>query len=205
MQQTVRRWVLALATGFAACNGLAAEPAGPALELNRLQAMEARGPGGSDSQVGGAIALVGGAGTMQGGPQVSDADAYQAAFDELRDGRYPQAAEGFRLFLADYPDSDLRDNAQYWLAESYYVQKDFDGALRGFQTVIADYPASRKIADAWLKVGYCNYELERWPEARQALTTAANQFPDSTASKLAKERLQQAYEHGQTTPRRAGR
>ena len=137
----------------------------------------------------GAVAGAGAAGAAAGAAKPSDAEVYQAAFNELRDGRYAEAANGFKAFLADYPDSELRGNAQYWLAESYYVQKDFSSALSGFQLVISDYPSSRKIADAWLKVGYCNYELDRMVEARQALTTAANQFPDSTASKLARERL----------------
>lgn len=145
-----------------------------------------------------AVAGAGAAGAAAaGGAKPSDSQAYQAAFNELRDGRYAEAVTGFTAFLADYPDSELRGNAQYWLSESYYVQKDFSRALQGFQTVISDYPASRKIADAWLKVGYCNYELERFIEARTALTAAANQFPDSTASKLARERLALMDANGQ--------
>ena len=96
---------------------------------------------------------------------------------------------GFEAFLADYETSDLRDNAQYWLAETHYVRKNFKAALKGFLEVITDYPASRKLADAWLKIGYCNYELGNEDEAHRALNTAITRFPESTAARLAKERI----------------
>jgi tol-pal system protein YbgF len=136
-----------------------------------------------------ATAVAGGAASSNGAAKLSDADAYQAAFEFLKQGQYSKAGDGFTDFLADYPDSDLRDNAQYWLAESRYVNKDFAMALAQFQNVINQYPASRKIPDAWLKIGYCQYELEQWPTARTALTTVTSQYPDSTAAKLAAERL----------------
>ncbi len=125
-----------------------------------------------------------------GAPAGTDMADYSAAFELLKQGRYPEAAAGFKGFLAAYPNSELRDNAEYWLAETYYVVEDFGAALTGFQSVINNYPASRKIPDAWLKIGYCNYELKRWDDARQALSIAESRFPESTAAKLAGQRLQ---------------
>jgi tol-pal system protein YbgF len=95
-----------------------------------------------------------------------------------------------------HPDSNLRDNAEYWLAEISYAQQDFEGALAGFQKVISMYPASRKIPDAWLKVGYCQYELNRWAESRQALNIVVTQFPETTAARLARERLEEIRKAG---------
>jgi tol-pal system protein YbgF len=127
--------------------------------------------------------------TGSGVPALSDREAYQLAFEHLKEGNYARAGTGFKSFIAAYPDSDLSDNAEYWLAETYYVTKEFALALDGFQRVIRDYPASRKIPDAWLKIGYCNFELENWTDAREALNTVSLQFPESTAARLAKERL----------------
>jgi tol-pal system protein YbgF len=120
---------------------------------------------------------------------LDDRGVYQAAFNKLKAGNYEQAGLGFEAFLADYETSELRDNAQYWLAETHYVRKDFEAALRGFLEVITDYPGSRKLADAWLKIGYCNYELGNEEEAQRALNTAITRFPESTAARLAKERI----------------
>ena len=122
-------------------------------------------------------------------PGGSDRDNYQAAFELLKEQRYEPAAMAFQQFLVSFPDSQLADNAQYWLAESYYVTGRFEDALGQFEVVIADYPRSRKVPDALLKMGYCNYELKRWDSARTALQRVQAEYPDTTAARLAEQRL----------------
>ena len=129
-------------------------------------------------------------------PGGSDRDNYQAAFELLKEQRYEPAAMAFQQFLVSFPDSQLADNAQYWLAESYYVTDKFDDALAQFSVVINDYPESRKVPDALLKVGYCNYELERWNDARSALTRVQSEYSDTTAARLAEQRLTRMDEEG---------
>jgi len=126
----------------------------------------------------------------------SDRDYYQAAFELLKERRYEPAASAFEQFLARFPDSELANNAQYWLAESYYVTQQYDLALSEFETVIGSFPDSRKVPDALLKTGYCNYELERWDDARRSLTRVQTQYADSTAARLAGQRLQRMDEEG---------
>jgi tol-pal system protein YbgF len=157
----------------------------------RIQDLEQRlqGLGGS----------AGGASLAQGQlpvPGGSDRDNYQAAFELLKEQRYEEAASAFKQFLTSYPDSQLSDNAQYWLAESYYVTDDFEEALRHFTVVIDDYPRSRKVPDALLKVGYANYELGRWVEARTALSRVPLEHTDTTAARLAEQRLNRMTEEG---------
>jgi tol-pal system protein YbgF len=129
-------------------------------------------------------------------PGGSDRDNYQAAFELLKQQQYEQAAAAFKQFLATYPDSQLADNAQYWLAESYYVTGQFDQALKEFKVVIDEHPQSSKVADALLKMGYCNYELKRWDAARDALQRVQREFPDTTAARLADQRLDRMREEG---------
>ena len=129
-------------------------------------------------------------------PGGSDRDNYQAAFELLKEQRYEPAAMAFQQFLVSYPESELADNAQYWLAESYYVTKKFADALSAFETVINDYPRSRKVADALLKMGYCNYELERWNSARESLRRVQADYPETTAARLAGQRLERMEEEG---------
>ena len=130
-------------------------------------------------------------------PGGSDRDNYQAAFELLKEQRYEPAAMAFQQFLVSYPDSQLADNAQYWLAESYYVTQKYDDALGEFEIVINNYPTSRKVPDALLKVGYCNYELERWNDARGALGRVQAEYPDTTAARLAEQRLKRMDTDGQ--------
>ena len=122
-------------------------------------------------------------------PQGDDRQNYQAAFDLLKDGKYPEAVSGFKQYLATFPNAALADNAQYWLGEAHYVMKEFPEALRDFRVVIDKYPESRKIPDALLKIGYCNYELKNYAEARNSLTRVVQQYADTTAARLASQRL----------------
>jgi tol-pal system protein YbgF len=102
----------------------------------------------------------------------------------------------FQQFLVSYPDSELADNARYWLAESYYVTQKFEQALSSFKTVIDQHPRSRKVPDALLKMGYCNYELERWKDARTALARVQTDYPETTAARLAEQRLKRMESEG---------
>lgn len=129
-------------------------------------------------------------------PQGDDRANYQAAFDLLKDGKYQEAIRGFSQFLTTFPDSGLADNAQYWLGESHYVTRQYSEALRHFQTVVDKYPDSRKIPDALLKIGYCNYELKNYPAARSALSQVVSRFGDTTAARLAAQRLTKMESEG---------
>jgi tol-pal system protein YbgF len=148
----------------------------------RLKAVEARGGAGG----------AGGAPAGAGDSQATDADkgAYQAAFDLLKAGQYDRAIAGFQSFLSTYPNSALADNAQYWLGEAYYVNRQFQDSLAAFQRVVEKFPGSRKLPDALLKIGYCDYELKEYSAARSALEQVPAKFPDSASARLAQQRLE---------------
>ena len=129
-------------------------------------------------------------------PGGSDRDNYQVAFELVKEERYDVAAKAFRQFLVEFPDSELADNAQYWLAESYYADEKFEQALADFEVVINDYPRSRKVPDALLKIGYCNYNLKRWDAARLTLTRVQDDYPETTAARLAGEYLKRMASDG---------
>ena len=129
-------------------------------------------------------------------PGGSDRDNYQVALEMLREERYEQSAASFQQFLVAFPDSELADNAQYWLAESFYASDQFEQALQDFASVIDDYPKSRKVPDALLKMGYCNYSLQRWDEARETLTRVQADYPETTAARLADQYLERMESEG---------
>jgi len=123
-------------------------------------------------------------------------NAYRDAFLLLKQARYVESIEAFQQFLIHYPHSKYAANAQYWLAEAVYVRKQYDQALIEFTKVIEDYPASSKVPDARLKVGYTFYELGRWKESREILTQLRSEFSDSTVAGLAQQRLERLEREG---------
>ncbi len=165
----------------------------------RMKNLEARGVAGAGAASGvgaaagaaasgdsGSAASVAGDGSAAGS---DDKSAYQAAFGLLKDGQYDRAIPAFQKFLVVYSDSQLAENAQYWLGEAYYVNKSFPEAQAAFQRVIDKYPQSRKRPDALLKIGYCQYELKQWDSAKGTLAQVATQFSDTPAGHLAQQRL----------------
>jgi len=115
--------------------------------------------------------------------------AYDRAFQSLKELKYADAAEQFKAFLQQYPDSEFADNAQYWLGESYYVTRNYDIALDAFQNLLSKYPQSPKVPDSLLKIGYTHYELKQWDQARAALEQVQQQYPNTTLARLAESRL----------------
>jgi len=98
--------------------------------------------------------------------------------------------------MVAFPESTLLDNAQYWLAETHYVSQSYEKALPAFTIVVDKYPKSRKIPDALLKIGYCNYELKRFDAARKSLQTVVANYPETTAARLAAQRLARMTSEG---------
>ena len=156
----------------------------------RMKNLEARGVGGTVAAAGsGDTGSAAGAAGDSSGPASDDKAAYQAAFALLKDSLYDRAIAAFQKFLASFPDSQLADNAQYWLGEANYVNRSFPEAQAAFQKVIDKYPQSRKRPDALLKIGYCQYELNQWEAAKSTLSKVVTQFSDTAAGHLAQQRL----------------
>lgn len=117
--------------------------------------------------------------------------AYERAFNFLKDGRYDLAVAAFKTFVKTYPRGAYSDNAQYWLGEANYVQRNFKVALGEFEKVANNFPDSPKRADALLKMGYTYQELGDIDRARMALNNVVMNYPNSTAASLAKKRIQE--------------
>ncbi len=159
----------------------------------RLQALEMRLDSTEDPGVMDGGSLAPGQLPVPGG---SEDVNYRAAFELVKEQRYDEAETAFREFLESFPDSTNAPNARYWLGETYYVRQEFEAALESFETVVEEYPTSRKVVDALLKIGYCNYELERWDAAKSALVRVQSEYPDTTAARLAGQRLERMQTEG---------
>ena len=116
--------------------------------------------------------------------------AYQNAFNLLKDSKYSEASSAFNSFLENYPSSYYADSAQYWLAETYFVLRDFESAKQAYQALIDTYPESRKLPHGYLKLAYAYEELEEIELAKETLNNLINQFPGTPVSQEAADRLQ---------------
>ena len=139
------------------------------------------GAGGSDNGGGGAAAA--------NTPSSVEQAVYSQAFDALKAGSYSVAITGFKDFLGTYPTSPLAENAQYWLGEAYYVNRDYEAAAGAFRAVMRKWPDSRKAPDALLKLGYTQFEQKQFAAARATLQEVTKKYPGTDSARLAADRL----------------
>ncbi|MGN7611389.1 tol-pal system protein YbgF [Magnetococcales bacterium HHB-1] len=128
--------------------------------------------------------------TVKPKPPESPQAAYDTAFVLLQSGKYNEASTSFSNFLEWFPDHELTDNAQYWVGEIYYVQKQFPEALVAFNQVLVRWPTSDKVPACLLKIGFAFYELGDLENAKTSLSRLIKDFPKSNAVDIAKKRLQ---------------
>lgn len=124
-------------------------------------------------------------GQLSGDP----AAVYQKAYDLLASGRYTESQTAFAQFIRTYPQSDLADNAQYWIGEGFYVQKAFADAKGAFQGVLDHFPFGNKVPDALYKRALCEGELGDKAAERETLRGLVEQYPFSDASVKARDLL----------------
>ena len=131
----------------------------------------------------------------QGGRRDSTAmdpeEAYQAAYSDLASGRYGLARDAFTEYLRRYPDTEVSDNAQYWIGECSYALGDFQGAIEAFKKVVQNYPKGDKVPAALLKTGIAYSRLKDMDSARKYYALVSQKYPRSDEARLARERLVQ--------------
>jgi len=116
-------------------------------------------------------------------------ELYDAAYTDLTRGNYQLALMGFRDYLKRYPDTDLADNAQYWIGEVYYAQSQYAQAIEEFLLVVDRYPGADKVAAAYLKTAFSFRRTGDLPTARRYLRLIMDRFPDSEEARLARQNL----------------
>ena len=116
-------------------------------------------------------------------------ELYNTAFGDFNKGSYDLARAGFQEYLKNYPDTELSDNAQYWIGESFYTQRKFTEAIQGFDKVLASYPKGDKAPAAALKKGYSLLEIKNNDAGIRELRQLIQKYPNSDSAQLAKDRL----------------
>ena len=123
-------------------------------------------------------------------------EAYDSAFRTLRQGKYEDSIIEFENLIKTYPESDLVDDAWYWIAEANYVTQKLDLALTGFERIIRDYPNNQRASEAMLKIGYIHYELKNYEEAQNYLLQVIDRYPASRSVFSARRRLDKMERDG---------
>ena len=104
-------------------------------------------------------------------------------------GQWSLAITGFDAFLKTFPRSEMADDAQFLIGETYYAQNKWTDAIAAYNAVIQNYPMGNAVPEAYYKRGLAQERLGQLDAARESWNTVIQMAPDSDAGRLAKQNI----------------
>jgi tol-pal system protein YbgF len=129
------------------------------------------------------------AGAVAASGATSPDELYRSAYEDYMRGNYDLAADGFAEYMRRWPDTELTDNALYWVGECYDAQEKPQEALATFTRVLEDYPTSDKAAAAQLKKGLIYLKMGDQGQGVVNLQYVVYEHPGTREADLAREQL----------------
>jgi TolA-binding protein len=124
-----------------------------------------------------------------GPPPGTSADGlYKDALRDKLGAKYDLALDEFRNYVAWFGDSEYAPNAQYYIGEIYYNQKNFDAALKAFDAVIA-LPKNNKSMDAHFMKGRTLVRLGEKSEGAREFRAVVTAAPGTDVARRAQAEL----------------
>jgi len=161
---------------------------------NSVQAIDARLAGGTPTTPGAAtptnaVPAPNGVSAVPSGPPPSADTLYSNGLRDITSGKYDLARSEFQDYLKYYADTDLASNAQFYLGEIAYSQKQYDQAVTEYDKVLTNYPKSFKLAPARLKKGMALIELNQKPAGVRELREVVKRYPGTEEERRARAKL----------------
>jgi tol-pal system protein YbgF len=145
---------------------------------------------GTATPTAGAVAPASGS-VMPSGPAPSADTLYSNGLRDIRSGKWDLARAEFQDYLRYYGSTDLASNAQFYLGEIAYSQKNFDQAIGEYDKVLNNYPKSFKLAPARLKKGMALVELGQKTSGVRELREVVKRYPGTEEDRLARAKLKE--------------
>ena len=122
-------------------------------------------------------------------PPISADTLYQNGLRDLTSGKYDLARQEFGDYIHNFPSNDLAGNAEFYLGEIAYAQNDYKTAITSYDTVLANYPKSFKLAASLLKKASAELELGMKASGIRDLREVVRRFPGSDEARRAQAKL----------------
>ncbi len=116
---------------------------------------------------------------------------YDAAYNGYLQGNLDLAILGFRQYVEAFPDTELADNAAFWIGECLYRQGKYQQAIAQFDDVLTDYQGSDRTPSALLKKGYAYLQLGQRAQGVVQLQNVYCEHTGTDEAALAGQRLQE--------------
>lgn len=131
-----------------------------------------------------------GAGAPAGSAPSADT-LYSNGLRDITSGKYDLARSEFQDYLKYYGDTDLASNAQFYLGEIAYSQKNYEDAVSQYERVLTNYPKSFKLAPARYKKGMALLELGEKGQGIRELREVVRRYPGTEEERRARAKLKE--------------
>jgi tol-pal system protein YbgF len=131
----------------------------------------------------------GSASASPAGPPPSADTLYSNGLRDITSGKYDLANSEFQDYLKYYGDTDLASNAQFYLGEIAYAQKNYENAVQEYDKVLNNYPKSFKLAPARYKKGMALLELGQKNSGIKELREVVKRYPGTEEERRARAKL----------------
>jgi tol-pal system protein YbgF len=128
---------------------------------------------------------------MPSGAAPSADTLYSNGLRDITSGKYDLARQEFQDYLKFYGDTDLASNAQFYLGEIAYSQRNYDQAVTEYDRVLTNYPKSFKLAPARLKKGMSLLELGQKNTGVRELREVVKRYPGTEEERRARAKLKE--------------
>lgn len=128
-------------------------------------------------------------GTASASPAPSADMLYSNGLRDITSGKYDLARQEFLDYLKYYSDTDLASNAQFYLGEIAYAQKQYQDAVAEYEKVLTGYPKSFKLAPARLKKGMALIALGQKTAGVRELREVIRRYPKTDEDRIAEGEL----------------
>ncbi len=124
-------------------------------------------------------------------PKPSADTLYSNGLRDIQGGKYELARAEFQDYLKYYGSTDLASNAQFYIGEIAYKQKNYQQAIAEYDKVLNNYPKSFKLAPALLHRGMALVELGQKSSGIRDLREVVRRFPGSEEERYARAKLKE--------------
>jgi tol-pal system protein YbgF len=111
---------------------------------------------------------------------------YRAGTEQLQARNFDAATLSFYDLIVSYPHDPLREGAQFMVADIFFAQQDYRGALAEFEALIAAVPLGDRVPDALLRIGQCQKRLGENGRAKRTWERIVRDHPSSVAARQAR-------------------
>jgi len=115
--------------------------------------------------------------------------AYEAALTQFRGGDFKGSIGSFQQFLAKYPASAYVPAVQYFIGSAHFALKDYKSSISANQVIVDRYKDSPRAPEALLSIADSQLQLADKRGANRTLTRVIQEYPNSEAAVVARERL----------------